>query len=170
MQIGRRGGQGRGVAIAGLIASGVWILFVGLVVLFGVMGSAQRDAAGKVIRSGSVSIGSVHVGDCVDGLANGEVATSVTAVPCTQPHDAEVIANVALPAGDWPGVDATHQEARSICEQQVAQKLANSPMLDRLRILDLFPHNKAAWDRGNPITCLVVDLQNGGRLTGPVGS
>ncbi|GAA4588410.1 hypothetical protein GCM10023194_39940 [Planotetraspora phitsanulokensis] len=166
MQIGPRGNsRNLWVAVAMLVVA-VAIVYPGVVRY---LGSAQRDDAGRVISSGSVQITGMHVGDCVDGLVLGGTQTSVTATPCGQPHEAEVVDRTAGPSGDWPGVDAVREGAFSTCDAQIAQKVLGGPLADRLVSVVFFPHDEAAWIRGDPITCLAVD-KDGGKLTGPVGS
>jgi len=165
VQIGRRGGKGKGLAIAGLILSGLWIVLIALVFIVAALGSAQRDDTGTVTRGGSVSSTSLHEGDCVDGVVDGKVVTRLTALPCAQPHDAEVIVKITLPAHDWPGVQAAGEQASSACEERLSQVLADSPMIERLRAFALYPPSELSWNQGRAVTCLVVDGQ-AGKLTG----
>ncbi|GAA1263981.1 hypothetical protein Psi02_59740 [Planotetraspora silvatica] len=165
VQIGRRGDKGKGLAIAGLILSGLWIVLVALLFIGAALGAAHRDDTGTVTRGGSVSSTSLHEGDCVDGVVDGKVVTRLAALPCAQPHDAEVIIKITLPAHDWPGVQAAGEQASSACEERLSQVLADSPMIERLRAFALYPPNELSWNRGRAVTCLVVDGQ-AGKLTG----
>ncbi|GAA4599321.1 hypothetical protein GCM10023194_79090 [Planotetraspora phitsanulokensis] len=98
VQIRKRGDKGKGLAIAGLIVSGLWIAMFALLMAIASLSVAQRDETGAVTGGGQVSSTSLHEGDCVNGVADGKVVTRLTALPCAQPHDAEVIVKITLPA------------------------------------------------------------------------
>ncbi|ETK30815.1 DUF4190 domain-containing protein [Microbispora sp. ATCC PTA-5024] len=166
-QIRRRGERGRGLAVAGLVLSGVWVALIVAVALVAVLTSAQLDANGTITGGGSVASTALRPGDCVNGVADGVVVTSVTGVPCTQAHDAEVITQFDLPVKAWPGREAAGNQASEQCEKRLNRMLADSPMLDRLRSFVLYPPSQSAWARSRSVTCMVVE-GHGGKLNGPV--
>ncbi|GAA4569931.1 DUF4190 domain-containing protein [Planotetraspora kaengkrachanensis] len=164
-QIRKRGDKGKGLAIAGLIVSGLWIALFALLMTIATLGVAERDETGTVTRGGSVSVTSLHEGDCVDGVVEGKVITTLKAVPCAQPHDAEVIVVFDLPAGAWPGREAAGDAAADSCDQRLYSLLADSPMLDRLNSFVLYPSSASVWSVDRTVDCMVVDL-DAGKLTG----
>ncbi|GAA0396258.1 hypothetical protein GCM10009530_54740 [Microbispora corallina] len=166
-QIRRRGERGRGLAVAGLVLSGAWVAVIVAVALVAVLTSAQRDANGTITGGGSVASTALRPGDCVNGVADGVVVTSVTGVPCTQAHDAEVITQFDLPVKAWPGREAAGNQASEQCEKRLNRMLADSPMLDRLRSFVLYPPSQSAWARSRSVTCMVVE-GHGGKLNSPV--
>jgi hypothetical protein len=165
VQIKRRGDNGKGLAVAGLIISGAWIVLIALVITGAALTSAHRDETGTVTRGGSVSITSLHEGDCVDGVADGTIVTRLKALPCVEPHDAEVIVQFDLPAGVWPGREAAGDAASDACDQRLNRLLADSPMIDRLNSFVLYPPNASAWSDSRTVDCMVVDV-HAGKLTG----
>ena len=62
----------------------------GAVLLIAACGGAERDDAGTIVEGGNLSVFSFHVGDCFNGLVEQPEVGSVAAVPCNEPHDAEV--------------------------------------------------------------------------------
>jgi hypothetical protein len=167
VQIRKRGDKGRGLAIAGLVLSGVWLLVIGAVITVAILTSAQRDSAGTITEGGTVSSMELREGDCVNGVADGTVVMNVKGVPCAQAHDAEVIVQFDLPAASWPGREAAGNQAAEECEQRLTRLLADSPMLERLRSFVLYPPDLTSWQRSRSVSCMVVDA-DGGKLTGAV--
>ncbi|MEV0968805.1 DUF4190 domain-containing protein [Microtetraspora glauca] len=163
VQIRKRGEKGRGLAIAGLTISGLWALLIVTGVVIAAMTSAERDSSGAITESGSLSVADLRTGDCLDGVADGEVSYTISAKSCSEPHDAEVITQFDLPTGAWPGRDAVSDKATSGCEKRLARLLSDSPMVDRLSGFILYPPDAASWGKDRSVTCLAVDT-NGGKL------
>ncbi|WP_433351013.1 DUF4190 domain-containing protein [Microtetraspora malaysiensis] len=172
VQIKKRGEQGRGFAVAGLAVSGVWVVIVALIMALGLMTSVKRDDSGEITGRGFMNVAELREGDCLNGIADGKVSYTVTATPCSEPHDAEVITQFVLSVDAWPGTDAAGDKATSECEDRLGRILADSPKLDRLASFSLYPPDASSWKRDPSVKCLVVDV-NGGKLTekaGPGGS
>ncbi|MFF4773732.1 DUF4190 domain-containing protein [Microtetraspora fusca] len=168
VQIRKRGEQGRAFAIAGLAVSGVWVLLVTLIMAVGAMTSVKRDDSGEITGRGFMNVAELREGDCLNGIADGKVSYTVTATPCSEPHDAEVITQFVLSADSWPGTDAAGDKATSECEKRLARILSDSPKLDRLASFSLYPPDASSWKRDPSVKCLVVDV-DGGKLTEKVG-
>src|SRR5207249_771950 len=64
-QIKKRGQRGRGLAIAGLVLSAIWVVVVVIGVVVSAGSSGHRDSAGEVDKGGSQSVGKLRDGDCV---------------------------------------------------------------------------------------------------------
>jgi len=64
-----------------------------------------------------IEVADVLVGDCLDGLGDADLASvsTVTLVPCTEPHAFEVYAGFDLPIGTYPGEDAVVAAAEDGC-------------------------------------------------------
>ncbi|GLW97453.1 DUF4190 domain-containing protein [Microtetraspora sp. NBRC 16547] len=163
-QIRKRGDKGRGLAIAGLILSGVWVLVIVAAIAITSLSSAKRDGSGAITESGSLSVMDLRIGDCLNGVADGKVSYTISAKSCSEPHDAEVITKFDLSIGAWPGRDAVSDKATSGCEKRLARMLSDSPMVDRLSGFILYPPDAASWRKDRSVKCLVVDA-NGGKLT-----
>lgn|GEM_PF-200551 len=95
----RRGGVLSAAILIALLAAGGMFL-------------ANRFASGSDVRDHRFASGSavrdLSVGDCFHEFEGTEVARFET-VDCTEPHVYEVIANVELPDGPYPGENEIHQ-------------------------------------------------------------
>ncbi len=91
----------------------------------------RRDASGSIERAGDTRLLELRLGDCVsnlrdrlehpDGGHNG--VPKVTAVKCSEQHDAELVKLARLDDGDWPGFGIVDGEAAR-GRQQLAERLA----------------------------------------------
>ena len=117
-RIRRDGLGGRGLAIAGLVLSGLWTAIIGVGIVLAVTGGVDRDGSGRITASGSVSVFDVRDGDCLNGVREAE-QLSVDAVPCSEPHAAEAYAVFLLDGDAWPGLDRVQGEAEQGCGRRV---------------------------------------------------
>jgi Septum formation/Domain of unknown function (DUF4190) len=111
--------KGRGLAIAGLVLSGLWTLLIAVVVIVALANDAERDPSGRVREAGTESVFDLRVGDCVNDVEETTVEVAVEVVPCSQPHDAEVISGFELPGGDYPGEDSIFRAADRRCSREL---------------------------------------------------
>lgn len=153
----RRGwtNAGRGPAIGALCVSGAWIAIIALVVATSVGSDSLRDGAGAVATTRIVSLDQLQVGDCLDVPTRDEFS-SVTLVPCTSPHHAEVYVRFDLPTGAYPGEDATIAKAEQGCadrfEAFVGEPYEESP----LELVYGWP-GAASWAEDKSVICVVND-------------
>lgn len=104
----RRTRKGKGLAFGGLAASLAWAVTAVAVAAAVVVGefSVDRDAAGRITEGGKVHISTLREGDCYTGIEPGDIdVTLVEAVPCTEPHRGEVIAQVPVTSPLLDGTD-----------------------------------------------------------------
>lgn len=158
-QISNRGQRGRVLALAGMAASGCYML-VGVVAVafFDSEGSAEEEVAGPAMFAGNLSIG-----DCVANVRESDVIASVPVVPCDEPHAAEVITQFQM-TGPWPGRGESARRADSRCTEELTPALINSPMVTELRSFIYFPANEIQW-RNNPVANCLVMRADGKDLT-----
>jgi hypothetical protein len=109
----KRGGGGRGLAIAGLVLSGLWMLPFIAIVVYGVTTGLASD-------SDIVGADEVEVGDCIEEIPQEARVETVETVDCQQPHAGEVYAQLAVPDVDFPGEDAIVEKYASKCEPKLA--------------------------------------------------
>ncbi|MFB7667094.1 DUF4190 domain-containing protein [Kitasatospora sp. NPDC056138] len=112
VQVRRSGQRGKGVALTGLVAAVVWVLF--LVGLADVAGAhVQRDKAGGVSKEQADSVFDLKPGDCflVRSRDAGGGIRSVLLVPCSESHDGRVYATPGLPGGDDVNPQAAAEDA-----------------------------------------------------------
>ncbi len=112
-KIRKRPQRGRGLAIGGLITSGIWLLLYTTVAVIAIQ--AVRDGRTIIAPPGHVFLEDLAPGDCVNGLA-GEATDTLPLMVCEAPHEGEVYDAFDLPDGPWPGDAAvdTHIQKRCI--------------------------------------------------------
>ncbi|MDV3130257.1 septum formation family protein [Mycobacterium sp. 21AC1] len=135
---------GRGLAIAGLILSGIWIVIgvfaIALLVFFvdDSTDNAYTPSAGTCFASAPDS----------DLDKNDEVS-------CDQPHRAEVFAVFTVPGDTFPGDDAMKKYI-SRCENEFAKYASADEDAGGIDIDDLRPTDQS-WIQGDrTVTCLAV--------------
>lgn len=100
-----------GAAFLALVAVGV---------TFVVLSQADRGADGSIDRAGNLDAFSIRVGDCynqrtADADDDSDEISSVSAVPCSDPHDNEVYAVFDVAVDEFPGSDGMYELAVSEC-------------------------------------------------------
>jgi Domain of unknown function (DUF4190)/Septum formation len=160
-KIRRTGERGSLLAACGIVLSAFWtlLLIVLLVVVTGSPGSATRGANGQISHGGKLNVFSLAVGDCFDNPASQQDIASVTAVPCTEPHDAQVFASFDLPGTDTNYPGNLTQLASNGCNAQ-QDHLNQALVTDSMSIRFIYPVQHA-WQSGErTVTCLVVTPAN----------
>ena len=119
-------------------------------------GDAKRDDAGQVQEESDVSATKVRNGDCIEGAVTGEVS-SLTAVPCSEPHGAEAYHAFDLPTGEYPGDEPVATAAEQGCidafEDFVGKKYEDS-------VLEISPLTPTAesWEADDrQVLCFLRD-------------
>jgi Septum formation len=103
-------------------------------------------------------------GQCFDSLPNG--IGGAHAVPCVQPHDAELYGRFLVAGRHWPGTAAVAERARQGCQSRLTGYL--NPQLDTSGMAESYVYpNEGAWQAGvRSVICEIRGTQ--GRLTGSV--
>ncbi|WP_131739411.1 DUF4190 domain-containing protein [Actinomadura roseirufa] len=180
VQIGKRGGKGRGMAIAGIALSCVWI--VGGVVIYSLVGGddpGPKKGGGvgalpkvTVTKPKDVDAKKMKIGDCINdttGTSASEQAPveveSVKVVSCTAPHDGEVLATFRLTASTFPSERELSQRASSGCKRLMAPRLRRDPAAASLARSFYYP-TLESWTAGDRmVTCVAVHATKGKKLT-----
>ncbi|MDA3040977.1 MAG: hypothetical protein O3C27_15900 [Actinomycetota bacterium] len=69
--------------------------------------NTTRDESGEIVEAGGLGVFAMEVGDCFQ-VPIEDLVQSVEAVPCTEPHDAQVYAKFDMPDGPYPGEPAIY--------------------------------------------------------------
>ncbi len=162
--------DGKGMAIAGIITGGVLTLgFTLMIVGFVALGlwADGQDDYGAPSRGPSTSYSGTYVeelavGECFD---DGDEDGEVTRKDCTSPHDGEVVSNVTLPEGPYPGDTKLDQIAKSRCSGEFATYVGKSADKSEFDLLWRVP-DETLWDEDHDR--LVVCSAYGEYLTGSV--
>jgi len=151
----KQGQGGRGLAISGLILSGVWVLVAAGVSVYLVI---NEDNLFRPVHTSGVSTDGRSVasyfktGDCFKELPT--TGADVTLVPCGELHAAEVVAVLMLPEGDFPGT-ATVDEYVGRCKQELLD-YAPDAVHEHVGLLKRFP-DEQSWKLGDrSVTCIAT--------------
>ncbi len=138
------GQGGRGLAIAGLVLSGVWVVvFAAACVFFYVNG---KD---------TVTATDVKVGDCLKEIPGNTRVTTVQTVECDKPHAGEVFAVLMMPSGNFPGQSAI-EEYQNKCEPALASYAPQAVTDDSVQLYVLYP-TAETWRQGDrAVTCIAT--------------
>jgi len=158
--------KGKGLAIAGLVISAVWVLVVVLGVAAFLSGRADRDASGAVVKPGTVDVLSLRVGDCVQLPTDSTFDTAkLPAVPCSQLHDGEVyvVGSLGL-TGTYPGEAVVTKAAQEVCGAAFEPFVGTSYDQSSIDVTYLFPRQRE-WQLGDRgVTCILTPRT--GQVTG----
>jgi hypothetical protein len=158
-RIKRLGQRGRGLAIAGVALSAVWLVVIVVAIGVSNLGNATRSpATGAITHGGSLSVFSLAVGDCFNNPPGATSLTSVTAIPCSQAHNAQIYAKFNLSGSmvSYPGDTALTRDATNGCNARISI-LDKSKITNSMTIRFLFPQAES-WIAGQrTVTCMVAN-------------
>ncbi len=162
VQIRRRGGRGRGLALGGLGASAAWIAAAVIIaVLFGdSLFSAGEGEADPRRRDAYVLSSTLKVGDCFTAQTRDSADPNVFPSPCDSPHNGEVVAKPTLPDGPFPGAGRLAAQAAALCKERTpdnVKRVVNDDFDARAEL----PKRKD-WEHGKrTVTCTLVYVGEG---------
>jgi hypothetical protein len=156
-QIRRKGGRGRGFAVAGLAITGAWMLLCAAGGVYAIVTDPDRNASGQITSGGRVAVTDLKVGDCVNDIEENKRVLTLPAVPCAEPHDAEVFAVFDLSGSTFPGESEVVSQVESSCVdrlEEYAPAAVNDPSID----LYYFAPDETSWRRGDrEVVCVALD-------------
>ncbi len=169
-QIRKKGERGKGMAIAGMILSGIGAAILALALATG--GAAEfwdgfQEGAREASENGTTF--SVDEGECFDtpgGSLEG-MAYDVDTVSCEEEHDGEVFANFKMPGGRYPGDSEITEAADDKCYTlQYAYAMDTWALPENVDIYYFTP-TRDSWSLGDrEISCLFGNVDEKGSLTG----
>jgi hypothetical protein len=167
--IRRQNLRGRGLAICGIVLSGLWVVLIVALVAVGIAAgggsSAAKGPAPAAVAPGgrSVDVFSLVTGDCFDNpAASGSGTQSVINVeqtPCTVRHNAQIYATFKLAGGmlSYPGSARTQNLAANGCNARATASLDKAKITSSMTIRFLFPV-QSSWLAGRrSVSCIVVN-------------
>jgi hypothetical protein len=158
-KIKRLGQRGRGLAIAGLALSGFWVLVLVVAIVAANVGKATRSATtGVITHRGHMNAFSLRVGDCFDNPTGAHTVDMVTAIPCDQPHNAQIYARFKLTGSDfsYPGAATVARRARSGCNARIGS--VNKTMTTGAMTVRILLPEETSWTAGHrTVSCMVVN-------------
>jgi hypothetical protein len=145
-----------------------WVIpaFVILGFLGNVIFSASRSSSGEISRSGDLFWSELRVGDCFDDKnLDSKTMSEVTARPCSDEHEYEVIHIGALPDGAYPGDEATNAYFDTKCAPDFMAYVGMDYQQSGLQILWVAPDEEAWRKDTRTVLCAAYDPRTP-RLTG----
>ncbi|MFD5379003.1 DUF4190 domain-containing protein [Streptomyces griseoincarnatus] len=168
LQIRRRGERGKGMAVAGVTLSSLGLaLWTVALVTGGVAAFWEgfRDGA----RSDSVL--SLRKGDCFTSPGGLEGWTvKALKVPCTDEHDGEVFALVAVPGSDFPGDDSLVELGEDRCYERRSAYVMDGWSLPEEIGVYYFAPSEQSWRFGDRSVACVLGREDGTRFSGSLRS
>lgn len=127
-----------------------------------------RDESGVIVEGGGLGAFAMRVGDCVN-LPDNPLIASLEAVPCADPHDAEVYALFDLADGGYPGENTVSDASIDGCLDRFEGFVGTPYEFSELDIYWLEP-TEDSWNEldDREVVCTVVNL-DGSKLTGSMG-
>jgi hypothetical protein len=158
-RIKRLGQRGRGMAIAGIVLSSCWTLLLIIGIIGANLGQATRSpSSGHITHTGSLSVFSLAVGDCFDNPVGASIVSTVTALPCTSPHNAQIFAKFNLTGSDfnYPGTNTVTRLATQGCNSRIGS-VNKSQTTSSMSVRFLFPEEDAWIGGRRTVSCMIVN-------------
>jgi hypothetical protein len=165
-QIKKSGESGKGQAIAGIVIGGLITLFGAIILTIVLVIASNDEYQGKNESSGArvISVEALAVGECFDdGFEEDEVYRR----PCTSSHDGELISNVTLPAGPYPGDRPVEDLARAGCDAEFNKYVGNTVTASELQSSFWTP-TEDQWEDGDRLVICAAYGPNDEPLTSTV--
>jgi len=140
----RAGQGGRGMAIAGLVLSAVWVvaLLAGVVFYF-------------IVGRGTVGANEVKAGDCLKDLPASGLVLTVDTAPCDEPHKGEIFKVITMPDGNFPGASAI-EEYQDKCAPELDKYSQEASRDPGIGLFVLSP-SEDSWGQGDrAVTCIAT--------------
>jgi hypothetical protein len=139
-----------------------WILPVVAIGIGGVLFNAQRGDDGQVSRSGDMQVNDLRVGDCYDLKEDGaESVDDVTARPCSEPHEYELMFVGTMPGDAYPADAAFEAWLEANCLPAFGEYVGMDYQSSALDIAWFSP-TEEGWDEGDhAVQCAVYDPADG---------
>lgn len=138
-------------------AAAAALLLSGCSVFSAITGAETRDETGTIVDGGTTDVFALQVGDCIVSSVGSDEVVEVPTVPCAEPHDAEVYAELTLADGDYPGEDAIFAQGDDGCSDAFTGFVGQSAESSTLDFTYYYP-TAASWAQGDRlITCIIDD-------------
>jgi hypothetical protein len=147
--------RGRGLAIAGIVLGALGTLAWAAVIAFAVVaGEPETQATPSAAATGrsQVFVDKLKAGDCFSGGRKDQIDL-VTAIPCSSPHESQVVAVIELSDGPYPGEAKVTAESEKGCTDKADPLLTDSAYSD-LEPSYIYP-DADTWRGDRSVLCLV---------------
>jgi hypothetical protein len=160
----KRNQKGRRLAISGVLVLGGAALAMGLII-GRISSNADGNPDKRMSGAGDRLAMSLAVGDCFNSSQHGEVYTAAP-VPCSQPHDGEVFATLAL-TGSTGADDVLAKQSYHQCRDRLTDYVMDDWSLPHTTGVNYYYPTREIQQSGNrTATCFTADTD--GQTTGSV--
>jgi hypothetical protein len=129
-----------------------------------VLATAGCSAAGNSgesedTGSADISVLTLEVGSCLNDVDQpiAQEMTEIPSVPCSEPHQSEVYAEVVVDDASFPGVDAVAALASEACEAEFA-RFMGLPYDESTLSFHFYYPTQSSWAVGDrSVFCVVYD-------------
>jgi hypothetical protein len=132
-----------GVLVVGLAVGGIsWLVSNSH--------KANRDSGGTISKSGTLDAISLRAGDCYEKPGDPSIAfSSIKAIPCTQPHDAQAFSSFTYPGATsvLPSDSDMQTNAEPQCETAAKTKVDESKVPQNANLMLIFADDHT-WSLG----------------------
>jgi len=137
--------SGRGMAIAGLVLSGVWIVVIGIAIALVALSDTDIVTADRL-----------QVGTCLTAIPqDGARVVTVDTVTCDKPHRGEVFGAINLPDGEFPGQSAI-EKYQERCAPALTAYAPDAAADHTIGLYVLYP-TPETWKTGDrEVTCIAT--------------
>jgi Septum formation len=126
----------------------------------GVTTTTAAPQGSTTVPGGEADVFTLGVGQCWTDDTNAEELSSVTVIPCDQPHEYEVYDAFDLADGDYPGQDSVNQSAQTDCTTRF-ETFVGIPYSESQYYLSYLTPTEESWANGDrEVLCSIYD-QNG---------
>ncbi|MFT4188791.1 MAG: septum formation family protein [Aeromicrobium sp.] len=118
-----------------------------------------RDGDGRIIgHNDKASAYEIQVGDCYDLPGDTPTVTTMRAVPCDEPHEAEAYHQTTLDGDDYPGEEVARETSGAACVDAFEDFVGRPYEDSELDVYRLYPRADS-WDLLDDrlVSCLVYD-------------
>lgn len=159
--------RGRGLAITGIVV-GFLVLAAGIAAaalfMVGSGSTSDKPLPADVSSPQEATVFQLTVGNCLQA-APSRMSDTVTVVPCSEPHGAQVISQFTPTTASYPSDEAQYEEdTRDACIGSIQPLIPDGITTDDLFYSYLRP-SKADWVSVKHSQCL-VGVNDGGTITG----
>lgn len=138
-----------------------WVLLLVAIPAVGFFVNAQRGSQGEITRSGSLAVTELRIGDCFDlEDSSADEVQNVTARPCSQAHEFELIHVGQLAPGAYPDDDALGAWLAGNCLPAFDTFIGLAYEQSRYDIAWFQPTEQGWEDGDRSVQCAVADPAN----------
>ncbi|MFF7632610.1 DUF4190 domain-containing protein [Kitasatospora sp. NPDC008050] len=151
VQIRKRHQRGTGLAVSGLVLSGL-----GLLGTLGVATTATlvHNVGGSITAAGGSSADGLAIGTCFNRTSGG----LVDRVSCDTAHDGEVVGHTLLTGQAYPDADERKRQIGTVCDQQAQNYAMDDWAVPDGMVVHYFYPEQDSWATGDrKATCFLTD-------------